>query len=105
MKRLSAPVDCQLNEEGKTIVFDKLPTSDQDFREAILVNSIHALKANRYTDNFDAARFNWDGADHSAHFDANRHAFSSIGFFEILSSSISRIHNWLMSGRSDCFSS
>jgi len=39
------------------------------------VNSLHAIKANRYTDNFDEERFNWDGSDHSSEFNPGQRAF------------------------------
>lgn len=60
--------------------FSLLP-SDGEFYESIIVNSLHAIKANRYSDNFDKQRFNLDGSDHSAEFDPGRRALYFDWFF------------------------
>jgi len=41
----------------------------------MLIHSIAALKLNTYLDNFDAARFNFDGKDHSKEFNAGERAY------------------------------
>jgi FkbM family methyltransferase len=56
-------------------MFDERPDSSQSFYNLILTQSIAALKLNTYLDNFDAARFNLDGADHSKEFNAGERAF------------------------------
>jgi FkbM family methyltransferase len=56
-------------------MFDELPNSSQSFYNSILIHSISALKLNTYLDNFDAARFNFDGKDHSKEFNAGERAF------------------------------
>jgi FkbM family methyltransferase len=56
-------------------MFSELPGSAQAFYGSILVESIAALKLNTYLDNFDAARFNIDGVDHSKDFKAAESAF------------------------------
>jgi FkbM family methyltransferase len=56
-------------------MFSELPTSSQAFYNLILVQSIGALKLNTFFDNFDAARFNFDGADRSKDFKADERAF------------------------------
>ena len=56
-------------------MFAELPDALQPFHESILIHSIAALKANTFIDNFDAARFNFDGKDHSMEFDPAKHAF------------------------------
>jgi len=52
-----------------------LPTDVDAFLNYVLVRSIIALKANRFSDNFDARRFNTDGQDHANDFNAGEHAF------------------------------
>jgi FkbM family methyltransferase len=56
-------------------MFTELPDSSQSFYNSILVQSIAALKLNTFLDNFDAERFNFDGADHSKTFRADESAF------------------------------
>jgi FkbM family methyltransferase len=56
-------------------MFESLPDSPSAFYNSILVHSIAALKLNTYFDNFDAARFNFDGIDRSRNFNAEEHAF------------------------------
>jgi FkbM family methyltransferase len=56
-------------------MFSELPDSAQAFYGSILVESIAALKLNTYLDNFDAARFNFDGVDHSKDFKASESAY------------------------------
>lgn len=56
-------------------MFSELPDSSQSFYNSILVQSIAALKLNTFLDNFDAERFNFDGADHSKTFRADESAF------------------------------
>jgi hypothetical protein len=56
-------------------MFSELPGSAQAFYGSMLVESIAALKLNTFLDNFDAARFNIDGADHSKDFKAAESAF------------------------------
>ncbi len=56
-------------------MFSELPGSPQVFYNAVLVESIAALKLNTYLDNFDAGRFNFDGVDRSKEFTAAQSAF------------------------------
>jgi hypothetical protein len=56
-------------------MFEKLPASIDEFHHSILINLLIALKLNRFTDNFDIRRFNFDGVDHSLEFSAGQHAF------------------------------
>jgi hypothetical protein len=51
-------------------MFEKLPSSVEEFHHSILTDLMIALKVNNFTDNFDARRFNLDGADHSREFRA-----------------------------------
>ena len=62
-------------------MFSNLPMSDRDFYELILVNSVHAIKVNQYTDNFDEARFNLDSSDPSTEFNPWHRAFYFDWFF------------------------
>jgi FkbM family methyltransferase len=56
-------------------MFEELPDSSPSFYNSMLIHSIAALKLNTYFDNFDAARFNFDGQDHSKEFNAGERAF------------------------------
>jgi FkbM family methyltransferase len=56
-------------------MFSELPTSVQAFYNSILIQSLAALKINTFLDNFDAARFNLDGVDHSKSFKAEESAY------------------------------
>lgn len=57
------------------MMFAELPTDPKSFFEKTLIESITALKMNSFFDNFDAARFNFDGKDHSREFFPDNHAF------------------------------
>ena len=77
-------------------MFDELPRSAQDFYKSMLVQSIAALKVNRFLDNFDAARFNFDGVDRSKEFNAESSAFYFDWFlrnFESVFSAYSQLNN------------
>jgi FkbM family methyltransferase len=63
-------------------MFSEAPTSAQSFYNMVLVQSIGALKLNTFLDNFDAARFNLDGKDHSKTFSADENAFYFDWFFK-----------------------
>jgi FkbM family methyltransferase len=56
-------------------MFSELPASLQAFYGTVLTESIAALKLNTYLDNFDAARFNFDGVDRSKQFNAAESAY------------------------------
>jgi len=56
-------------------MFVELPDSSASFYNSILIHSIAALKLNTFLDNFDAARFNIDGVDHSKEFNAAERAY------------------------------
>jgi FkbM family methyltransferase len=56
-------------------MFSELPGSAQDFYNSMLSQSIAALKLNTFLDNFDAARFNYDGVDRSKEFNPAPNAF------------------------------
>lgn len=58
-----------------------LPASVSNFYALVLSLSIQSLKINTYTDNFDAARFNTDGKDHSTVFDTNSRTYYFDWFF------------------------
>ena len=62
-------------------MFETLPQTDNDFYSAILTNSLAAIKINRYTDNFDSYRFNFDGIDRQFVFNVVDHAFYFDWFF------------------------
>jgi FkbM family methyltransferase len=62
-------------------MFNALPNTQNDFYSAVLIESIQGLKLNTFLDNFDAARFNIDGKDHSMVFDTNSRAFYFDWFF------------------------
>lgn len=63
-------------------MFEQLPTDANNFYHAVLAQSIAAIKLNTYRDNFDAARFNFDGIDRSNFFDVNTAAFNFDWFFK-----------------------
>jgi FkbM family methyltransferase len=56
-------------------MFAELPGSAKAFYNSIMVESLNALKLNTFFDNFDAARFNFDGVDRSKLFNSSDHAF------------------------------
>lgn len=56
-------------------MFTELPDSSKGFYNSIMVESLTALKLNTFMDNFDSARFNYDGIDRSKLFNAGDHAF------------------------------
>jgi FkbM family methyltransferase len=56
-------------------MFSELPATAQLFYNSMLTESIAALKLNTFLDNFDAARFNFDGVDRSKEFTAAQNAF------------------------------
>jgi FkbM family methyltransferase len=56
-------------------MFAELPDDLGSFYSSILIESIAALKMNTFSDNFDAARYNQDGKDHSKEFDPSQNAF------------------------------
>jgi FkbM family methyltransferase len=62
-------------------MFVELPDSSASFYNSILFHSIAALKLNTFVDNFDAARFNIDGIDHSKEFNAGERAYFFDWFF------------------------
>ena len=62
-------------------IFGRLPKFFEQFYSSILGNSIAALKVNSFADNFDADRFNSDGADHSNEFNVDVHAYYFHWFF------------------------
>ncbi len=77
-------------------MFSELPDSSQIFYNTVLVESIAALKLNTFLDNFDAARFNFDGVDRSTVFNAGESAFFFDWFvknFESLYSAFSRLED------------
>jgi FkbM family methyltransferase len=63
-------------------MFEQLPADAGNFYHAVLSQSIAALKLNTYRDNFDAARFNFDGVDRSNFFDVNAATFNFDWFFK-----------------------
>lgn len=69
-------------------MFSELPDSSQIFYNTVLVESIAALKLNTFLDNFDAARFNLDGVDHSKQFNAGERAY----FFDWFSKHHESLH-------------
>jgi len=78
------------------MMFEELPDSAQSFYNMILTQSIAALKLNTFLDNFDAARFNFDGVDRSKEFKAAESAFFFDWFvrnFESLYSAFSRLND------------
>jgi len=56
-------------------MFNEPPATAALFYNAMLTESIAALKLNTFLDNFDAARFNFDGVDRSKEFPAAQSAF------------------------------
>jgi FkbM family methyltransferase len=56
-------------------MFSELPGTAQLLYNSMLVESIAALKINTFLDNFDEARFNFDGVDRSKEFTAPQSAF------------------------------
>jgi len=56
-------------------MFAELPGSAKVFYNSIMVESLNALKLNTFFDNFDAARFNFDGVDRCKLFNSSDHAF------------------------------
>ena len=62
-------------------MFENLPTTFKTFHDSMLHQSIAALKLNRYFDNFDEVRFNYDGVDRSKVFNTETHAFYFDWFF------------------------
>jgi FkbM family methyltransferase len=58
----------------ETNMFTELPGDAKSFYFSVMVAAINALKLNTFLDNFDAARFNFDGKDHSKEFAAGAHA-------------------------------
>jgi FkbM family methyltransferase len=77
-------------------MFSELPGSAQDLYNSMLSQSIAALKLNTYLDNFDAARFNFDGIDRSKEFNPAPNAFYFDWFsrnFENLYSAYSLLNN------------
>src|SRR4051794_17888699 len=63
------------------MMFDSSPASAEAFRSQVLSEVIWALRSNDYRDNFDAARFNFDGVDRSADFKLASRAFWFDWFF------------------------
>lgn len=63
-------------------MFENPPNSEMEFKEAVLFESIRALKLNLFQDNFDAARFNFDGVDRSNFFNVPERVFWLSWFFE-----------------------
>lgn len=63
-------------------MFEELPGTSAAFYSAILIQSIAALKLNTFLDNFDAARFNLDGVEHSKEFKAGERAYFFDWFFK-----------------------
>jgi hypothetical protein len=49
-------------------MFENLSNTLKTFHDSMLHQSIAALKLNRHFDNFDEARFNYDGVDRSKEF-------------------------------------
>jgi FkbM family methyltransferase len=77
-------------------MFSELPGSAQDLYNSMLSQSIAALKLNTFLDNFDAARFNFDGVDRSKEFNPATNAFFFDWFlknFENLYSAYSQLNN------------
>jgi FkbM family methyltransferase len=62
-------------------MFENLPNTFKTFYDSMLHQSIAALKLNRHFDNFDEARFNYDGVDRSKEFNTGLHAFYFDWFF------------------------
>jgi FkbM family methyltransferase len=63
-------------------MFENLPNTFKTFHDAVLFNSVQALKLNRHFDNFDEDRFNYDGIDRSKEFNTGTHAFYFDWFFK-----------------------
>jgi FkbM family methyltransferase len=63
-------------------MFERLPSTPDDFYQSILSNAIASLKQNAFFDNFDHERFNCDGRDHSKEFDVQECAFFFDWFFK-----------------------
>jgi FkbM family methyltransferase len=59
----------------------ELPRSSSDFKKAILSQSIFSLQTNRFRDNFDIERFNYDGIDRSGLLNTSQRAFWFDWFF------------------------
>ncbi|MCE2762505.1 MAG: hypothetical protein LW713_16085 [Acetobacteraceae bacterium] len=63
-------------------MFENPPNSEMEFKEAVLFESIRALKLNLFQDNFDATRFNLDGVDRSNFFNVPERVVWLSWFFE-----------------------
>ncbi len=56
-------------------MFEILPININEFYQSVLGESISALKANTFLDNFDEFRFNYDGNDHSKEWNIEQRIF------------------------------
>ena len=63
-------------------MFENPPNSELEFKEAVLFESVRALKLNLFHDNFDAERFNYDGVDRSGLFNVPERVVWLSWFFE-----------------------
>lgn len=62
-------------------MFVSLPSSVLEFYASVLGTSLTCLKLNSFQDNFDHARYNIDGRDHSGEFNTKAHIFYFDWFF------------------------
>jgi FkbM family methyltransferase len=63
-------------------MFSMLPDSALKLKDSILSESINCLKINTFFDNFDAERFNFDGADRSKTFNTQERVYWLSWFYE-----------------------
>lgn len=66
-------------------MFKDLPSDSQEFKAAVLAASVKGLKLNLFHDNFDAARFNFDGVDRAHQFNVQERVFWFSWFFDHVS--------------------